>query len=375
MRILRAFKTELDPNDRQRTAFVQYAGAARFCFNWGLAAMKEAYEQERKTRVMDEKKRLNAVKAQEFPWLGQVPYTVLESAFDNLDSAYQNFFRRVKQGKEKPGFPKFKSRKRGIGGFTVRGSLQIKDGYIRIPTPRGTRSLGWIRLKERGYLPTEPAKLLSFNISERAGRWFVSAQVEVDIPDPAPNTGDPMGVDLGIKVLAACSDGTIFENPKALVSAERKLARLQRELARRKKGGKNWQKTKCKIARCHYRIACIRRHAQHQVSHYVTAKTKPRAVAIEDLNVKGMLQNGHLSKAVSDAGMYEVRRQIEYKAKWNGVEVVTASRWYPSSKTCSACGSVKPLLSLSERTFYCEECGATFDRDYNAAMNLAALAS
>ena len=195
----------------------------------------------------------------------------------------------------------------------------------------------------------------------------------MDIPDPEPGQGEPLGVDFGIKTLAYCSDGTTFENPKALANGERKLKRLQREFARRKRGGKNREKTKRKIAKCHAKIANIRKHALHNVSYHVTAKTKPSTVVVEDLNVKGMMANHCLAKAIADVSFGELRRQIEYKGHWFGVDVVTAGRFYPSSKTCSGCGSVKPLLKLSERKFVCEKCGMVIDRDLNAAKNLASL--
>lgn len=371
---LRAYKTELDPNDTQCQWFLCCAGAARFCYNWGLGAMKDAYSEGRKTSVLAEKKRLNSIKAEEFPWLYEVPYTVLEAAFDNLKSAYENFFRRVKKG-EKAGFPRFKSRKRGIGSFTVRGSLCIEPNHIRIPVPKGMpRRYGWVRLKEHDYVPTEPTKLLSFTISERAGRWFVSAQVEENVPEPKPATGAPIGVDFGIKELAVCSNGTVFANVRALAMGERKIKRLSRELARRKKGSENWKKTKHKLAKTHYKIACVRKHVLHQISHYVTAKTKPHTVVLEDLNVKGMQQNHHLAKVIADASFAQLRRQVEYKGEWYGVNVMFADRWYASSKTCSECGAHWPDLTLADRTIVCPECGVVLDRDFNAAVNLVSLA-
>jgi putative transposase len=369
MRILRAYKTELDPNNKQCGAFMKHSGVARFVYNWALADRIEQYENGEKTSLFEQKRRFNALKHEQYPWIQETAYCVTEQAFRNLDAAYQNFFRRVKEGREEKGFPKFKSRKRGIGSFTMRGCIHLE--YNRIKLPR----IGWVRLKEGGYLPTDGVKILSVNISERAGRWYASVQVEMEVPDPEPGQGDPIGVDFGIKTLAVCSDGTTFENPKAMEVWERKLKRLQRELARRKKGGKNREKTKRKIAKCHAKIANIRKHALHNVSYHVTAKTKPSTVVVEDLNVKGMMANHCLAKGISDASFGELRREIEYKGEWYGVDVVTAGRFYPSSKTCSGCGSVRPLLKLSERTFVCEECGMVVDRDLNAALNLASLVS
>lgn len=364
---LRAYRTELDPSNVQRTAFIRHAGAARFVYNWALADRIAAHDNGRKTSLYEQKRQFNAEKDSFCPWIRETAYVVTEEAFRALDAAYQNFFRRIKAG-DKPGFPRFKSRHRTPLKFRMRGSLHVEADRIKFPV------IGWVRLKESGYLPTDgQAALLSASVSERAGRWYVSVQVKEEVDPPEPATGDPIGIDLGVKELAVLSDGTVFENPKALATQECKLKRLSRELHRRRKGGKNRAKTQQKLAKCHARIAAIRTHALHQVSYHVTAKTKPRAVALEDLNVSGMLSNHSLARAVSDASFGELRRQIGYKAAWNGVEVVVADRFYASSKTCSACGSVKPHLSLSERTFVCPDCGVMIDRDLNAALNLVSL--
>lgn len=368
--IQRAYKTELDPNDAQATLFRQYAGAARFVYNWALNDRIERYKDgQQNTNVFEQKRRFNALKHEQFPWLQGVSYKVVEQAFANLDRAYQNFFRRVKQDAGKKGFPHFKSKKHGLGTFTLRDISFVEPTRIKLPR------LGWIRLKEEGYLPCIGVKILSANISEQAGRWFISLQVEQEIPDPEPRADKVIGVDLGIKALATCSDGKVFENPRILTNAERRLRRAQRQMSRRKLRSANWHKAKRKVARLHYRVGCIRCHVQHEITSYLTVKAKPSVIVIEDLHVKGMLKNRHLAKAVSDASFGELRRQLEYKAKWHGIQVVTADMWYPSSKRCSACGSIKPLLKLSEREYVCEVCGAVMDRDMNAAMNLAELAA
>ncbi len=368
MNIFRAYKTELDPNNVQQSTFVQCCGTARFVFNWGLGDRIERYKRDEKTNMYEQKRRFNALKGTEYPWLESIPYAITTSAFRNLDTAYQNFFRRIKQGKEKAGFPHFKSRKNGLGNFTVRGSLIIERDRVRMP------NIGWVRLKEEGYLPPSGVKILSMTVSEQAHRWFVSVQVEQEIPDPKPAVNKPLGIDVGLKSLAVLSNGKTFNNPKATARYAKKLARLNRELCRRKKGSKNREKSKQKIARLHFKIANIRKHALHQVSDYVTAKTKPSVVVLEDLNVKGMMANHHLAKSLADASFAELSRQIQYKAQWQGIDIVLAGRFYPSSKTCSACGEKKPYLALSERTFVCPSCGNIIDRDLNAALNLAALA-
>lgn len=367
VKMLRAYKTELDPNNKQRTQFMRYAGTARFVFNWALADRIERRKLGLTTNKFEQKRRFNALKKERYPWIYDIAYRVTDQEFDNCDLAFRNFFRRVKKG-DNPGFPKFKSKKNGIGKFTLRTSIYIKSNQIKLPR------LGWIRLKEDKYLPTGEIKILSANISEHAGHWLISVLVDTLKENvPLKLTDEVIGVDLGIKTLATCSDGKVFENPKALKSTEKKMAHLQRELCRRKKGSKNRTKTKAKIARLHYRIANIRSHALHEVSNYLTVKAKPRVIVLENLNVNGMLQNRKLSKAISDASFSELRRQIEYKANWYGEKVLIADRFYPSSKTCSECGSVKPLLKLSERTFVCEVCGAVMDRDFNASLNLASL--
>jgi putative transposase len=367
MQILRAYKTELDPNDRQQTFFRGCAGAARWVYNWALADRKARYEEHGlNTSMYEQSRRLNATKDELAPWLRETPYAVQEKAMRDLDAAFTNFFRRVKHG-EKPGYPKFKSKNTSPAKFSLRNA-KIEGGRVRLT------GIGWIRLKEHGYLPVEGPYGVYAVVSEQAGRWFVSVLVEREVAEPAQGDG-VLGIDLGVKALATCSDGTVFENPKVLYKAERKLKRLEREKSRRQKGGKNRTKTVRKLQRCHARIANIRKHALHQVSHYVTVRAKPCIVVIEDLNVLGMEQNHHLAKALSDVGMGELRRQIEYKAKWHGVKVVVADRWYPSSKMCSECGATNQVLTLSDRTYVCPACGCILDRDLNAARNLAFLAA
>lgn len=232
-------------------------------------------------------------------------------------------------------------------------------------------------MKERDYIPTEGIHILSATVSERAGRWFVSIQCREEIPDREA-TGEPIGVDLGIKTLAVVSDGREFENPKALRRAQKKLRRLQRELSRRKKGGQNWKKTKAKLAKQHHRIACIRKDALHKAASALVARDKPPSerpsvIVIESLNVLGMSKNHSLAQAISDVGMSEFRRQLEYKCEWYGIELMAADRFFPSSRLCRHCGSINRDLKLSDRVWICD-CGAVLDRDRNAALNLKNLA-
>ena len=370
MQIIRAYKTELDPTDKQRTAFLQCAGTSRFVFNWGLATWQQWYEDGKKPSAYSLRKHFNAIKAEQCPWIYDIPYAVTEASFQNLDAAFKNFFRRVKQGDDKAGYPKFK-RRSGNKSFQLK-STRIEHGQVRLT------HIGWVRLKEHGYIPCSDRGIkfgTYATVSERAGRWYISVLTKETVADPTNDSVLTVGIDFGLKTLAVLSNGETFPNPHALIVAEQKLSRLQRELSRRKRGGANWQKTKAKVARLYAKIANIRKHTLHDISHHVTADLRPRAIVIEDLNVSGMMSNRHLSKAVSDVGFYELRRQIEYKAQRLGIEVIIADRWYASSKTCSGCGWKNTELTLSDRVFHCPECGLEIDRDLNAALNLQSLAA
>lgn len=369
IRIRRGYKTELDPNNKQQRFFMRCAGTSRFVWNWGLATWKQWYEDSKKGSGFRLCKHFNAIKDEQCPWIREMPYAVTEAAFRDLDTAFRNFFRRVKKGADKVGYPKFKSRRNPKQSFALRGTKVARD-RVRLT------HIGWVRLKERGYLPTNDngAKLGTYSVvSCRAGRWYISVQVEEEIAEPQLDTLI-VGVDFGIKTLATLSNGETFENPHALIKAERKLARLNKELARRKHKSANWKKTKEKLGRQYARVTNLRNHVLHEISHHVTMELRPRVIVLEDLNVKGMLSNRHLSKAIADVGFSELRRQIEYKAQWCGIEVVVADRWYASSKTCSACGWKNDALALSNRIFSCPNCGLELDRDLNAAINLQRLA-
>jgi putative transposase len=361
---MRSYRVELDPNDRQRTALLRHAGVARFAWNWGLARRIEEYERAGKScNAIDQHRQLNALKKSEFPWMYGVSKCAPQEALRNLDLAFKAFFRRVKAG-EKPGFPRFKSRNRGIGGFRLTGSIEATGTKIKLPR------VGWVRLKERGRIPAGQFGWAS--VREQAGRWFVSVVREQEISVPV-NTGRPVGVDLGINHLVVTSDGEVFDAPKPLAKKLRKLRRLSRQHSHKQKGGANRRKSAKRLAKLHYRIAGVRRNALHGIT---TALAKNHGlVAVEDLNVRGMVKNHCLARAISDVGFAEFRRQLEYKCAWYGSKLVVVNRFFPSSKTCSACGQVKEKLALSERVFRCERCGLEIDRDLNAAKNLLVAAS
>src|SRR5437764_2006229 len=333
MNVVRGYKTELDLTNEQRTACLKHAGAARFAYNWGLARSQEIYRTTgKRPTAIDLHKQLNAVKPTDFPWMYEVSKCAMQEALRDLEKAYKNFFRRVEQAragkwKGKLGFPKMKKKSKAIGSFRLSGSIKVFSDAVQLPR------LGRLRLHEHDFIPTD-AKVLSATVSEQAGRWFVSIQVEEEQEKPAPTATTAIGVDLGIKMLATCSDGKSFANPRALKHAQKRLRRLERQKSRRKLGGKNRKKTCKKLAKQHARVARIRRDAAHKLTSYLSKNHA--LVAIEDLSVVGMLANHKLAQAVSDSNFGEIRRQLAYKAAWHGTFLVVIGRFYPSSKTCSA---------------------------------------
>jgi putative transposase len=367
MKVVRGYKTELDLNTEQRTACLKHAGASRFAYNWGLARSQEAYRTTgKRPTAIDLHKQLNALKPAGFPWMYETSKCAPQEALQDLERAYRSFFRRLelkKQGKwrGKLGFPKFKKKSKAIGSFRLTGRIKIFPDAVQLPR------LGRLRLHERDFIPTD-GNILSATISEQAGRWFVSIQMEVEQEKPTPTTTTAIGVDLGIKTLVTLSDGTRAANPRALKHALKRLRRLDRQKSRRKLGGKNRKKTCQKLAKQHARVANTRKDASHNLT---THLCKNHAlVGIEDLHVNGMLKNRKLAQAVSDSNFGEIRRQLEYKASWYGVHLVIIDRWFPSSKKCSGCGWVDDDLVLSDRVFICHECGLVIDRDLNAAINI-----
>jgi putative transposase len=235
-------------------------------------------------------------------------------------------------------------------------------------------NIGEIRTKERGYLPTNAlARVLSATVSESAGRWFVSLQVEQEIGEPRPAKDHVVGVDVGIKHLAVTSDGEVFANPRALARMQKALRVRQKAVSRKVKGSKNRKKAGFAVAKLHKRAANIRRDSIHKMTASIAKSAS--VIVVEDLNIAGMLKNHKLAGALSDASLGEILRQLGYKSKWCGVDLRRADRFYPSSKQCSKCGAVKEALSLRERTYTCECCGLSIDRDLNAALNLKNLAA
>ena len=295
----------------------------------------------------------------QFPWYSEVSIRVTRNAIDDLDRAYQHFFRRVKAKAKKPGYPQFKKKDiddsfamREPSKFDVDGrELRIEKLKTRIKMRQPLRFTG----------QTKQA-----TISKKAGRFFVSILSDTDEYNPHTPDKPSVGVDFGIKDLAVLSTGEVIPANQKLKKNLKQLKRRQRNLSRTVKGSRRRAKAKLKVAKLHARISHQRQAVLHELSDKLTRTYK--IITIEDLNVSGMMKNRSLARAVSDAGFVELRRQIEYKAAWRGVTVVIANRWFPSSKTCHVCGQVHNM-PLSQRTMICD-CGNVMDRDLNAALNL-----
>jgi putative transposase len=368
MKINRAYKTELKLNNKERSLMEQCSGCARFVYNWALARRIDEYKlTDKSSNAIEQHRQLNLLKKDELSWLYLYSKSIPQNELRNLDKAFQNFFRRVKQKKCKVGFPKFKSKKKDKQSFRVDGAITIQKDKIKLPR------IGWLRLKESSYIPTDNVKILSATISKHANKWFVSVQVEEEKPELFSSYGEIIGVDLGINSLAVCSNGEVFENPKALKNNMIKLARIQRKFSRQhrmnKQGSKNQGKTKIKLQKLHYHISEIRKNTIHKMT-TTLVKANPKKIVIEDLNVSGMMKNRKLSRAIFDLGMYEVKKQLEYKCKWNGIGLVIADRFFPSTKLCSVCGHKNDELTLADRGWTCFQCGTKHNRDFNASVNL-----
>ncbi len=352
---MKSIKIRLELNNEQSTLASKHAGVARHAYNWGLSTCQEAYKNNKKrpSSIDLHKKLVKEVKTAN-QWYYDVSKCAPQEALRHLDSAYKKAF------KEKKGLPVFK--KKGIrDSFYLEGNIRTENNKIKLPV------FGWVKMSETFDL----ADIKNVTVSKMAGHWFAAFKVPYAIA-PKQTKSNPVGVDLGIKTLATLSEGTIFENKRPYKKAKRKLAIAQRKLSKKYKKGqpqsKNYKKQQQKVAKIHYKIACIRKDSLHKLTTHL-AKNHSEIV-IEDLNVSGMSKNHKLASAILDGGFYEFRRQLGYKCEWYGSVLTVVDRFYPSSKTCSSCGIKKTTLKLSERTFHCESCGFSCDRDLNASLNL-----
>ena len=361
----RAHKIELIVDERQATYFKKACGCARFAYNWALAQWKADYAAYKANPMLEKpsqfsiRKKLNAIKRQAFPWMLEVTKCAPQLAIIQLGKSFANFWRNPEHFK----YPKFK-KKFVDDSFTISNDhFKVEGSRISIP------KLGWVSMRES--LRFENAKLLSATVSRHGKRWYVSLSCELENLNhlkAAENQGT-VGVDLGIKSLAVLSNHKHVEAPKPYITMMKKLKREQRKLARCQLGSHNREKQRLKVAEVHRRIFNIRQNSLHQLTHYLTSHFS--RIVIEDLNVRGMLKNHHLSQRIADIGFYEFRRQLQYKCQQRGCELIVVDRFYPSSKTCGYCGCKNESLTLSDRHWQCPHCQKLIaDRDFNAAINL-----
>ena len=379
--MLKTIRVMLHPNNKQRTRLFQCAGVARWAYNWALAREQENYANGGKfLSSFDLHRDLTQIKQQpEYAWLNDCSRAIAAAAIKEATVAYQNFFK----GQTKS--PRFKSKSKARPSFYLEGrSVTITPQHIRIeklsPDLKKGKSFNWVKTAERNKLPVG-GRALSARITYDGLNWWLSAVFEYPDSQEVP-TGEPVGIDLGIKSLAVCSDGTVYENINRTTEVrrlEKKLRRLQRQISRKyemNKDGNKFMKTQniCKlevqILRVQHRLSNIRQNQRHQATADIVKKL-PRMVVMEDLNVSGMLKNHHLAKAIQNQGFYEFIRQMAYKCQWHNIQFIQAERFYPSSQLCPICGAQNPAVkNLNIREWVCPQCGTSHDRDRTAAINL-----
>ncbi|EHA6441598.1 transposase [Clostridium perfringens] len=379
-KLKRAYKMEINPTDEQKSKIHRTIGVSRFVYNFYIARNKEIYERKGKfISGMDFSKWLNneyIPNNQEVKWIKEVSSKATKQAIMNGDKAFRDFFKKAK------GFPKFKKKKnQDVKAYFPKNNKTdwtLERHRVKIPT------LGWVRLKEFGYIPINSV-VKSGTVSQKADRYYVSILVEEDDKKVYKSTNEGLGIDLGVKEFAVCSDGSKFKNinkTSTVKKIEKKLKREQRKLSRKyeslkirnkniKEGratGQNIQKQIVKVQKLHQRLRNIRTDYINKTV-FSIVNQKPSYVTIEYLNVKGMMKNKHLSKAIASQKFFEFKTKLTVKCKENHIELRIVDRFYPSSKTCSNCGKIKKDLKLSDRIYKCD-CGLAIDRDLNASINL-----
>lgn len=378
--MIKSIKVRLNPNNKQLTKLFQYSGCARFAYNWAISREQDNYKQGNKFLSDSElRKEFTQLKKQsEYQWLNEVSNNVTKQAIKDACNTYKKFFK----GQCK--YPKFKSKKHSIPSFYQDNvKIRFTDTHVKIEgfsinKKKNKQKSNWIKLCEKGRIPTN-CKYMNPRFTYDGLYWYVSVGIEVN-DDTTLSSNEGIGIDLGIKDLAICSDNNTYKNinkTQTVKNLEKRKRRLQRSVSRRyeknKKGASycktsNIIKREKELLKVIKRLTNIRQNYLHQTTSEIV-KTKPSYICMEDLNVSEMMKNKHLSKAVQQQDFYEFRRQIEYKSAWNNIPVVIADRLFPSSKLCSCCGSIKKDLKLSDRIYKCE-CGNIIDRDYQAALNL-----
>ena len=349
-------RIQLDPTIKQAVYFKKACGTARLTWNWALAEWQKQYKAGLKPNGRSLKQQFNQTKYQQFPWMKEIHRDSHAQPFLNLQKAFVSFF------KHKTRYPQFK--KKGIHDsfYVSNDRMWVKGKRVRLPV------LGEVRMTETLRFQ---GKIQGAVVSRSADRWFIAIQVDVENLKKDRVSDRVVGVDLGLTNTVVCSDGQVFQAPKPLKTQLKKLRRASRSHARKVKGSQNRLKSTNRLSKIHWKVANARNDFLHKISTKLCRENQ--TVVIEDLAVGNMMKNRRLSRAISDIGWYEFRRQLDYKSKIFGTQLLVADRFYPSSKTCSVCGAVKTDLTLEERVFRCESCGSQMDRDLNAAKNLCTL--
>lgn len=369
------------PNNKQRTKLFQNAGTARFAYNWALAYEQQNYKDGGKFLSDRELRKVftQLKTADEYHWLNDYSNNITKQAIKDAVDAYKKFFSGLSK------FPRFKSKRHSSPSFYIdTAKIKFTDTHVKLEkiansTRKNRAQANFIRLAEHGRIPTD-TKYMNPRVTFDGLNWWISVGIECEEPNKAPQN-DGIGIDIGIKNLAICSNGTVYENINK-TKRVRKLAKKKRRMQRRisikylkNKKGERYCKTQSiiksekRLLKVSRTLTNIRHDHLHKVSSDIVNR-EPKFVVLENLNVSGMMKNKHLSKAIQEQCFYEFYRQMKYKCRWNNIEFVTADRFYPSSKMCCKCGNIKTSLKLSDRTYVCNKCGNVIDRDFQASVNL-----